>query len=178
MTEDAQARASLDRFIERLGLYFEEFGLPRISGRLLGLLLISDRPLSLDEIATALHVSRGSVSTNARMLTRTKLIERVGFPGDRRDYYAFTAGGWEALIETDVQGAETLREFAAEALDGVASAETPARPRLQAAVDFLNFYAAELQATLARWRAHTRGAVARNGDRPPASGSAEASHTR
>lgn len=178
MAEESDTRASLDRFIERLGLYFEEFGLPRISGRLLGLLLISDRPLSLDEIATELRVSRGSVSTNARMLTRTKLIERVSFPGDRRDYYDFTAGGWDALIETDVQAAETLREFAAEALDGVASADEPARPRLQAAVDFLNFYASELQATLARWRAHTRGAAVRNGDRPPASAPAGAPRTR
>src|SRR5581483_6559745 len=153
-----RARAGLDRFIERLGLYFEEFGLPRISGRLLGLLLVSERPLSLDEIATELHVSRASVSTNARSLTKTRLIERVSFPGDRRDYYAFTAGGWEALIETDVQGAATLRELAA-----VGSAEDPAGPRLQAAVDFLDFYASELEATLAHWRARVRARLDHNG---------------
>jgi hypothetical protein len=156
--------AGLNRFIERLGLYFEEFGLPRIAGRLLGLLLISDRPLSLEEIAAMLQVSRASVSTNARMLTRTRQIERAGFPGDRKAYYAFTAGGWDALIETDVQGAATLRQFAADALDSVGSAESAARPRLLAAVRFLDFYASELQATLARWRAHTRGQPTRNGD--------------
>src|SRR5579883_1435980 len=127
----ADVEASLSRFIGRLGLYFEEFGLPRIAGRLLGLLLVSDGPLSLDEIATRLRVSRASVSTNARMLTKTRLIERAGFPGDRRDYYAFTAGGWEALIETDVQGAATLREFAAEALEGIGGAESEAGPRLR-----------------------------------------------
>lgn len=168
MADDAGIRTSLDRFIERLGLYFEEFGLPRIAGRLLGLLLISDRPLSLDEIAATLHVSRASVSTNARTLTRTRLIERAGFPGDRRDYYAFTVAGWDALIETDVQGATALREFAAEALDAMQSADSPARPRLEAAVAFLDFYAAELRATLARWRERTRGHFARNGVASPA----------
>lgn len=167
MADAVRTRAGLDRFIERLGLYFEEFGLPRISGRLLGLLLISERPLSLDEIATELQVSRASVSTNARSLTKTRLIERVSFPGDRRDYYAFTAGGWEALIETDVQGAATLREFTAEALATVEPADDPARPRLEAAADFLDFYAAELQATLARWRMRTRGHPARNGGGSP-----------
>ena len=156
MAEVDPVAEGLDRFITRLGRYFAEFGLPPIAGRLLGLLLIRERPLSLDAIAAALQVSRASVSTNARMLTRTRLIERVSLPGDRRDYYAFTAGGWEALIETDVQGAATLRAFADDALDSLGHSAHPARPPLQAAVEFLDFYAAELQATLARWRARAR----------------------
>ncbi len=153
MSDESGVGASLGRFIERLGLYFEEFGLPRIAGRLFGLLLVADTPLSLDQVATMLHVSRASVSTNARLVVATGLVERVSLPGDRRDYYAFSGRSWDALIETDVRGAATLRQFAADALAGLGTAEASARPRLEAAADFLDFYTRELGAILARWRA-------------------------
>ena len=55
-------------FIERMGLAFESDGLPRIAGRIFGLLLLSEDCRSLDELAAELKVSKGSVSTNARLL--------------------------------------------------------------------------------------------------------------
>lgn len=152
MADETSDQACLSRFIERLGLYFEGFGLPRIAGRLLGLLILTDRPLSLDEIAALLHVSRASVSTNARLLVAARLVERVGLPGDRRDYYASGERGWDAVIETDLETARTLHALAAEALEPLAADESPARTRLQATVEFSRFYADELAATLARWR--------------------------
>lgn len=154
MDDESRAEVSLSRFIERLGLYFEDFGLPRIGGRLLGLLLITDRPLSLEEVASALQISRGSVSTNARLVVAAGLVERVAFPGNRRDYYAFSERAWDAVIETDAKGVTTLHTLATDALEGLGASDTPARARLQATIEFLEFYNAELAATLARWRAH------------------------
>jgi hypothetical protein len=156
---EQRVQASLERFIERLGLFFEEFGIPRIAGRLLGLLLVSEEPLSLDQLATTLRVSRASISTNARLVVGSGLVERISFPGDRRDYYVFGSRGWDALIEADIMGAERLRQFAAEAIDGIGSVDTPARPRLETALTFLDFYGEELRAILARWRERqTKGA--------------------
>jgi len=38
-------------FIEDIGLFFEQLGLPRMAGRILGVLLISDPPAqSIDDI--------------------------------------------------------------------------------------------------------------------------------
>ncbi|MCK5448733.1 MAG: MarR family transcriptional regulator, partial [Gemmatimonadetes bacterium] len=54
------------QFIERMGLAVERMGLTRTFGRLFGLLMVADRPLSLDEIVERLDVSKASVSTNAR----------------------------------------------------------------------------------------------------------------
>ena len=151
MAEQQPLPESLARFIEGLGLYFEEFGLPRIGGRLLGLLMITDRPLPLDEIASRLLVSRASVSTNARLVVATGLVERVGIPGDRRDYYAFGARAWDAIIEVDIDGVRRLRSLAAEALAGLPERD-PACARLDAAIEFLDFYADELAGVLDRWR--------------------------
>lgn len=75
-------------FIERMGLVLESDGLPRIAGRIFGLLLVSEDARSLDDLAAELHVSKGSVSTNARLLEQRGLLERVCRPADRRDYYS------------------------------------------------------------------------------------------
>lgn len=75
------------RFIEKVGQHFETEGMSRISGRILGYMLLQKAPQSLDEIAEALRVSKASVSSNTRFLEGYGLLERVTLPGDRRDYY-------------------------------------------------------------------------------------------
>jgi DNA-binding transcriptional regulator GbsR (MarR family) len=76
-----------DQFIEQLGLIMEAEGFPRIAGRLFGLLLLSSEPLSLDQLAARLKVSKASVSLDARLLRQRGVVDRVSLPGDRRDYY-------------------------------------------------------------------------------------------
>jgi DNA-binding transcriptional regulator GbsR (MarR family) len=74
-------------FIERMGLALEADGLPRIAGRIFGLLLLSEDCRSLDDLAAELRVSKGSVSTNTRLLEQYGMLERNSRPSDRRDYY-------------------------------------------------------------------------------------------
>lgn len=84
---DRSLRAAEERFIEGMGLALEEDRLPRIAGRLVGLLLLSPQPVRFDLLAERLRVSRGSISTNTRLLENMGVIERVTRPGDRRDYF-------------------------------------------------------------------------------------------
>jgi DNA-binding transcriptional regulator GbsR (MarR family) len=65
----------------------EADGLPRIAGRIFGLLLLSENALSLDTIAESIGASKASASVNTRLLEQRGLIERVSLQGDRRDYY-------------------------------------------------------------------------------------------
>lgn len=82
-------------FIEDIGLYFEQMGLPRMAGRILGALLISDPPSqSITDLGERLQASKGSISIMARLLVERGLIERVASPIPRRDYYRFKPGGW------------------------------------------------------------------------------------
>ena len=83
---DAAAKAC-DRFIERMGDHFEAEGMPRISGRLFGLMLVEVGPISFSDLAERLGVSRASISTNSRLLERDGLIERVRPDGERRDFF-------------------------------------------------------------------------------------------
>ncbi|MCA9734456.1 MAG: MarR family transcriptional regulator [Deferribacteres bacterium] len=75
------------RFIQEFGEAYIHYGLPKLMGRIVGLLLFSGKAISLDEITTELNVSKGPVSQIMNRLRDHNLIERVWIPGDRKDYY-------------------------------------------------------------------------------------------
>ena len=65
-------------FIEDISLYFEQMGLPRMAGRVLGVLLIAEPPQqSLNDLCEMLQASKSSVSTTTRLLIEMGLIDRV-----------------------------------------------------------------------------------------------------
>ena len=85
----------LARFIESMGMYFESSGIPRIGGRILGLLMIAHAPLTADDIARILKISLASVSTNMRALTASGMIEKTSVLHHRTTYFVFS----EAALE-------------------------------------------------------------------------------
>jgi DNA-binding transcriptional regulator GbsR (MarR family) len=95
MDTDIKRQIEEKHFIEDIGLFFEQMGLPRMAGRILGVLLVSD-PLaqSITDLTEKLKASKSSISIMARLLVEHGLIERVASPIPRRDYYRFKPGGW------------------------------------------------------------------------------------
>lgn len=81
------ASSAVDRFIEEMGLISQEGGGPRIAGRILGLLIVEGRELSLNQISERLGVSRASVSTNSRLLVDRGILRLRAHGGDRQNYY-------------------------------------------------------------------------------------------
>lgn len=86
--------------INVIGEKAEKFGFSRIAGQLEGLLLFSKSPMSLDEMAERLEVSKGSVSTNIRLLERWKVVRKVYHRGARKNFYEIRGNIWE--IETEI----------------------------------------------------------------------------
>lgn len=74
-------------FIQDYGLGYQTFGLPRLMGKVVGLLLYHGDPLSLNDITEELHVSKGPVSQIMRRLREHNLVRRIWVPGSRRDFY-------------------------------------------------------------------------------------------
>lgn len=75
-------------FGEDICLYFEQMGLPRTAGRVLGILLICKPPAqSLTDLCQMLQASKSSVSTTTRLLAEMDLIERVPSPVPRQIYF-------------------------------------------------------------------------------------------
>jgi DNA-binding MarR family transcriptional regulator len=114
MTERADGDG-LSTFIEEMGLLWENAGLPRIAGRIFGLLVGNSEPSSLDEMASALAVSKASISTDARRLEQLGLLHRVARPGDRRDYYSLAQDAPARMLEIRLG---SIRQFET-AFDGL-----------------------------------------------------------
>lgn len=96
------------QFIERVGVHSEADGLPRIAGRIFGLLLITPGECSLDDMAETLGVSKASISTDARRLEQLGIVVRTSRPGDRRDYYSI---GRNALRQSLEHRIRSMRQF-------------------------------------------------------------------
>lgn len=102
-------------FIEEMGVLSQADDLPRIAGRITGLLAIAEEPLSFSEIASSLQVSRASISTNARLLVEIGVIERVALPGERQDYYRVTPHCHLLVLRRIITRLERLNEAVAAA---------------------------------------------------------------
>jgi predicted transcriptional regulator len=141
------------QFIESVGLYFEQYQVSRIGGRLLGLLLLLGGPFTIDQLAGALSVSRASVSVNMRVLVALGLAELLSRPGDRRDYYRFSNDPWQHGMEARITSTRTLRRIAEQGLAHVAPTDAVARGNLEELLDFCNFMIEDTHGMIARWRA-------------------------
>jgi len=97
------------RFIEQLGRLAEGENLPRTAGRMMGLLILSGEPLDIDGIATRLHVSRASVSTNSRLLQTMGIAQLVRQPASRRDYLQISGDPCSSLLALGLLRMQSMR---------------------------------------------------------------------
>ena len=117
------------QFIERVGVLSETEGLPRIAGRIFGLLLVTPGECSLDEMAEALGVSKASISTDARRLEQYGIVVRTSRPGDRRDYYAIAPNALRQSLESKLRGMRQFQQILREARD-LPDADAEVRERI------------------------------------------------
>jgi len=119
------------RFIEEIGILLEADGLPRVAGRMFGLLLMSEGERSLDDLAEQLEVSKASVSTNARLLEHRGMVERVGQQGDRRDFYRIVDDVLERSLEQRIAKIRRFQEVIGHARSQCGGKHALVRERLQ-----------------------------------------------
>jgi DNA-binding transcriptional regulator GbsR (MarR family) len=139
--------------VERMCLRFEEDGLPRIAGRLLGTLMLSPRALSLDELSETVQASKASVSTNCRLLERLGTVERATRPGDRRDFYRVADDLHERLLAKRLSQLEAMRALLAEVVESPAVADEKVERRLRDFAAFFGHMMAAVESAGARWMA-------------------------
>jgi len=138
-------------FIEDISLYFEQMGLPRMAGRVLGVLLISDPPeQSLNDLTEVLQASKSSMSTTARLLSEMGLIERVSSAKPREAAFRFKPGGWVVFMRMRLRLMASLHEIAERGLELLKDEPPAIRARLQEAHDMFSQIEEELPALLRR----------------------------
>lgn len=86
-----------DSTVAGLGRLARFFGFSEVMGRLYGTLLLSPKPLSLDDLAEGLQISKGSVSMNMRSLERWGMAQEVWMRGERKKYYEAEPDLWQVM---------------------------------------------------------------------------------
>lgn len=84
-----------ERFLQCWGEMGSSWGINKTMAQIHALLMVSERPLNMDEIMTELDASRGNVHLNLRQLMDWGLITRTYQRGDRKDYFQSEKGVWK-----------------------------------------------------------------------------------
>lgn len=139
---------AIEEFIERLGLISQAEGMPRISGRILGVLVLFDEPFSFSQLSEKLQVSRASVSTNTRLLETLAIIERTAKPGERQNYFRLRKNPYVSLMRGIQTRMLYAQEVVEEAREQLPQQWSGAQKRLQELEKFYkDFYHASLAIT-------------------------------
>lgn len=145
-------RDPIEHFIEQMGIFTQEDGLPRIAGQILGFLLIDGEPRTLAEITEALGISKASASTNCRLLADKGAVVRMGAIGARQDSYVIAD---DPARRTLGSMAERFRQRA-KSMDQIAQDFPENRASAQARVLNLSAFFRDSAAFLDEWTAHAQ----------------------
>ncbi len=97
-----------DSTVAGLGRLARFFGFGEVMGRMYGTLMLSPEPMSLDDLAGSLEISKGSVSMNVRDLERWGMAKEVWVRGERKKYYRAESDLWQVIL--NVIGSREQRE--------------------------------------------------------------------
>ena len=134
------SRAELLDWVERVATFFaQQNGLPPISGRALGWLMICDPPeQSASELAAAVGASRASLTSNMRFLAAIGLVRKVRVPGDRTTYYRIEDDAWHKVIQRKLDSLGAFGDIAEEGTK-LAGGSGPRTERIRAAQQSLTW---------------------------------------
>jgi DNA-binding transcriptional regulator GbsR (MarR family) len=103
--------------------------LSQLQGRIFALLYLTDRPMSLDDIAAELQQSKSNISITIRGVVEWHLVRRVRVPGSRKDHYEAATDFWrvtQEIVERRIRW--TLRQVVA-TVDETKRVAEDVRPR-------------------------------------------------
>ncbi len=134
---------AVEAFVLRWGDLGGQWGVNRSVAQIQALLLLSDRPLTAEDIADTLGLARSNVSNSIKELLNWKLVMRVPVLGDRRDHYVAETDLWQMASKV-AQGRKEreIDPMVAAIRAAMAGADDPAispavRQRLHGMHDFI-----------------------------------------
>lgn len=109
--------------IQRFGDAYKAFGLNKLMGHIIALLLFSPNPLSLDEITKQLGRSKGPISQIVRRLRDKRLIRKAWIPeNNRKDYYEIEPEVFEHAFRNNLELIKNNKRIATQLKEKIKSA--------------------------------------------------------
>lgn len=139
-------------FVEEFALAMERLGLVRMTGRVIGWLLVCDpAEQTFGQIAEVLQASKGSISTALKFLTTAGWVVKRSKPGDRRDYYTVRPGAMADLVRQQSVQYASFAETVGRGVDLLEDAPAERSERLRDMHELFSWLAEEMPAMMDRW---------------------------
>ena len=99
MTDREQLNIARERVIDSVAQNMDLYGVTESIGRLYGMLLFQQNPMTLDEMKEELGMSKTSMSTSVRTLLELKMVDKVWRKGVRKDLYSAEEDWYQTFID-------------------------------------------------------------------------------
>lgn len=90
-----QLTPMIESFVMHFGEMGSRWGFNRTVGQIVALLVVSEEPITANDIADALRISRGNVSMGLKELQAWRLVQLQHKPGDRKEYFQANGSIWD-----------------------------------------------------------------------------------
>jgi hypothetical protein len=141
-----------DEFIEGFARLMESRGIPRAAGRIFSFLQVSDPPeQSAAQIAHALGISLGTVSSMTRLLMQAGWVERISRRGERQARYRSSAGMMSLTVDGVMEPTRQARQLTARGLELMADRPAADQARLRELNAVYAFFEEWLPMLLEHW---------------------------
>ncbi|MNJ86358.1 hypothetical protein D3C87_38520 [compost metagenome] len=138
--------------IERMGVFYEQHGVPPMEGRIMSLLIVCDEPeLTFDQIRELLGISKSTTSSALNTLMLTKRVIYRTRPGDRKRYFSSNIVQWQESFTENFQKFFEVISITKEALEQ----RTPNTPdfnrKLAEFIEFIEYLSTEFPRLYLEW---------------------------
>lgn len=94
-----QLKEAQEKFISAWGTFGTQWGINRTMAQIHALLLVSESPLSAEDIMEALNISRGNVNMNVRELMSWGIVHKVLKFGERKEFFTAEQDIYKTAIQ-------------------------------------------------------------------------------
>ncbi|WP_108866390.1 GbsR/MarR family transcriptional regulator [Aquimarina aquimarini] len=141
-----------EKYIEDVGMFYENYGLPKMAGRILGYLISSETDNnSFDDLKNTLKASKGSISGNINLLLSQNMIEKHMISGDRKSYYKIALISLENIMTSKLKSVIQFKMILAKGLEFDLSNGNSKKQSLSEILNYYEFLESEIPKLKVKW---------------------------
>ena len=140
------------KLVEKIGVFLEKYGYQPIPARIIGLLLVTDKPyLTFEEIKNNLKVSKSAISIGLNLLLGTQQIDYITLPGDRKRYFKSRISEWREILSGLIGFANAVRTLLLEILELHATSGSEVNHSIKEVVMLIDLLEKEVPPLIIKW---------------------------
>ncbi|MFI0355741.1 GbsR/MarR family transcriptional regulator [Actinomadura sp. 9N407] len=139
--------------IDDFGLHIgRAMGWPPMAGRAAGVLMLSETPMAMADLQSALDASKGSMSEMTRLLVESGTVRRFKQPGSRHYVYEWRDDAWVGCLQHQMEATTELLALAERAQARGTGLPVRQRERLRDMHEYYTFMVRSLEALLGQYK--------------------------